>query len=78
MDGFIAYVRTFVPIAIGAVVTFLARQFDIVIDSESAQGAVLFVNAVVTGAYYALIKYAETRFPWIGWLIGYAKSPTYL
>ena len=38
---------------------------------------VVTVTGIITAAYYALAKWAEAKWPQVGWLLGYAKAPSY-
>lgn len=69
----IAVIRTFVPIAVGFGVNFLARFGFHVSDAN----VVAELSAGVPAAYYALIHKAEVRWPKFGWLLGYAAAPVY-
>ena len=69
----IAVIRTFVPIAVGFGVNFLARFGFHVSDAN----VVAELSAGVPAAYYALIHKAEARWPKFGWLLGYAATPVY-
>lgn len=73
---FTSLVRTWVPIGIGAVISYLAAK-GIVLGEDAADGAVTFVTAVCMGVYYAIVRYVELKAPQFGWLLGLAKTPGY-
>ena len=73
-DWIVSLIRTYVPLAVGVVVSWLARNNIVAIDGESA--AAVFTAAVV-GLYYAAARLLEKRWPKAGWLLGAAKSPSY-
>jgi hypothetical protein len=73
-DIFTSVVRTVVPVVVGLLLTLAAKaglDFD--------DGAVThIVTVAVTGVYYGVVRWAETNFGGqIGWLLGFAKKPTY-
>jgi hypothetical protein len=70
-----SFIRTFVPLIVGVLVSFAARHgFDI--DSDQAASALTAVFAFV---FYAVVRYLEThRNSAFGWLLGSAKQPTYV
>jgi hypothetical protein len=70
-------VRTWVPILIGTALSWLAVTHGIVVDPDIQNQAVAVVTALVIGAYYAIVRWIEVRFPQIGWLLGTAKQPGY-
>jgi hypothetical protein len=70
-DTIVSLIRTWVPVAVGTVIAFLAnRGFDI----ELNQNAVV---AIVIALYYALARAAEKQWPALGWLLGVPKEPAY-
>lgn len=72
-----SYVRTGVAIAVGTVLTFLAKKAHLVIDSQTSAGIVQADTAFVIGGYYLVVRFLETKVPAFGWLLGLAKLPTY-
>ncbi len=76
-DTVISLIRTWVPVVIGAVLTFLATKLGIVVDEDSKTNAILAATAVVTSAYYAVVRLLEKKFPWAGLLLGSRRAPAY-
>ena len=77
-DYVLSLIRTWVPVAVGAALTWLAMHFEIVLDPDtSAQAAAVLTAAVVAG-YYALVRALETRWPWFGKLLGRQVQPEYV
>jgi hypothetical protein len=70
-------IRTWVPIAIGVVVTWLQIALEYTVDPETSAMLISFVTGITIAAYYGLIRWLEGRFPQIGWLLGLAKAPGY-
>jgi len=78
MTNFItSLIRTQVPIAVGALLAWLTLKTGIVVDESSQAGLVQAFTAILTGLYYLVIRWLETRFPQIGWLLGVPKAPGY-
>jgi hypothetical protein len=72
MSDFItSLVRTYVPILIGYLVSL-----GILPSTLSDQATAAF-TALIIGVYYLLVRLLETRFPWLGWLLGSPKTPKY-
>lgn len=72
-DTVVSWIRTIVPAITGAVLTLLLKA-GISIDGDALNIVIL---GVVTGAWYALVRWLEARFPAIGWLLGVNKAPKY-
>jgi len=65
--------RTLVPVAVGYLLAQAARAgFDIPADQLAG-----VLEALITGAYYAVVRVAEQRFPAVGVLLGASKQPRY-
>jgi len=74
----ISIIRTYVPIGIGLVLTWVASSLRIVIDPSSQAGLVALCVAVLSAGYYFLARLLEKQFPWLGVLLGAAAKPTYV
>ena len=75
MNPFIAsLIRTIVPVAAGAVISWLAL-INLDIDAEGQTALSALLTAALTGAYYIVVRLIETKVPQVGWLLGLAKSP---
>lgn len=76
-DVVTGFIRTIVPMIVGWLVA-LAASFEITLDD----GTVASLNGLLTvlfGAlYYLIVRFAERRWPGIGWLLGSPKQPTYV
>jgi hypothetical protein len=64
-------VRTAVPSAVGAVVTYLTKLGAHLTPTEAA-----VVFPVATTAYYSAIRVLENRYPKLSWLLGALPQPT--
>ena len=75
-DALVSLIRTYVPIGVGAVLSWLLT-LGITVDDSAQAGLIAGITAVVTASYYALVRLAELRFPWLGVLLGTKRQPTY-
>jgi len=64
-------VRTWVPIAIGALISWG------VLPADLSESATLTFTGLITGAYYAVARLLEAKVPWVGYLLGSKKTPSY-
>lgn len=75
----IAQIRTWVPIIVGAAISWLVAQG--VLDEETASAAsnafVIGLTAVIQGVYYFTVRVLAERWAWVGYLLGYNKAPDY-
>lgn len=69
-------IRTYVPLGVGVLVTWLA-SFGIQIDSTASAALAAGIGAVVAAAFYALVRALEKRWPKLGGLLGVPKAPEY-
>lgn len=67
-------IRTLVPVAVGAVISWLAL-INLDIDPAGQAGLSSFLTALLTGGYYLLVRLVERHVPQVGWLLGLAKTP---
>jgi len=72
-DYITSLIRTVVPIAVGWLVATLA---NIGVDLDET-AAVTALTGLVISIYYALARWAESRWPQAGWLLGVPKPPVY-
>lgn len=81
-------IRTWVPVAVAAALTWAARRWGIVIDDRFSAPVMVWVTAGVIALYYLLARWLERRrgygLParaarWIGrWLLGgIIRQPVY-
>lgn len=76
-DWIISAIRTTVPVVVGSVAGWVAAKVGIVIDEQSQAGFVAGFTGVLIAGYYNLIRWAEQKWRWVGWLLGLAVNPTY-
>ena len=76
-DFLVSLIRTWVPIAVGFALTWIAAKLDIIVSEDtSAQVTALAVSAVIA-LYYLVARWLEQRVPWAGRLLGVSKEPSY-
>lgn len=69
-------IRTWVPLAVAWAVGWLAT-LGVTVDAGAQSALASGIGAVVAAAYYAVVRLAEKRWPWVGKFLGSAKQPTY-
>jgi hypothetical protein len=73
----IALIRTAVPAAIGTAIAYLVNA-GLEIDPETQQTLTTALVALSIAGYYALVTFLERKVnPAFGWLLGFAKAPSY-
>jgi hypothetical protein len=70
----ISIIRTYVPIIVGGLVSWLLTA-GIQLSADTQTGLIVALTGLITAAYYAGVRALETRFPAVGVLLGVAKSP---
>lgn len=76
-DLVVSWIRTAVPVAVGAVLAWLASVAGVVVSPNASAGLTAGITAVLAAVYYALVRLAEKRWPWVGVLLGAMRQPTY-
>ncbi|WP_025620137.1 hypothetical protein [Salinispora cortesiana] len=76
-DFLISVIRTAVPVAVGAMLAWLASKTGIVLDADSSATLTASAVALAIAVYYALARALETRWPWLGVLLGRRAKPVY-
>ena len=72
----LSLIRTYVPIAVGALVAWLLT-LGVTLDPASEAGLTVAGTGLLIATYYTLIRLLERRWPWVGILLGSAQAPTY-
>lgn len=67
-------IRTVVPVAVGQVVAWLAL-LNVELTDDAQTGLTAFLGGLITAVYYVLVRLAEQKLPWVGVLLGLAKTP---
>jgi hypothetical protein len=79
-DFVTSLIRTYVPIGVGAVLTWLATTLHVIVPDDASAGLTLFIGAVLTAVYYLLARAVEKAWPGLGKVLvglGIGKAPQY-
>ena len=78
-DFVIAQIRTYVPMAVGFLVTWLITAN--ILDPETSvavqTGLVSALTALLSGLYYFIVRLLAEKWPSVGVLLGVNKAPEY-
>lgn len=78
-DFVIAQIRTYVPMLVGMIVSWLAVQG--ILDEETSKTVIINMTALLTslfsGLYYFIVRLLAEWKPVFGVLLGYNKAPSY-
>ena len=74
----ISLIRTYVPIAVGSVISFLVVQYGFVIDESITGQLVAGLTGLLIAGYYLLARLLERKFPQLGFLLGTSAVPVYV
>jgi len=82
MDSyFVSLIRTWVPVGIGAALTWLASTLGIVLSDDTSVPLTVAAVGIVTAVYYAAARAVEKKWPGLGRILlalGLtSSSPTY-
>lgn len=76
-DKVTSYIRTFAPILVGALISWLATK-GFAIDGELQSSLIILTTALLQGLYYSVARLIGSRFPKTEkFLLGSSKTPTY-
>lgn len=75
-DLVVSFIRTYVPIAVGSLISFLATK-GLNVDAQAGQGLIVFMTGLLIAAYYGVVRLLEKRYPQFGILLGSVKKPEY-
>jgi hypothetical protein len=77
-DFLTSLLRTYVPIAVGALVSWLLT-LGVELDAETQAGLIVALTGLSQAAYYALVRAVEPHMPdWLTRIVlGSAKAPAY-
>lgn len=76
-DTMVSIIRTYVPIAVGFVLTWIGDALDIIIPDGADQQLIMGLTAVITAVYYGLVRMLERKWPWFGIFLGARAQPEY-
>lgn len=75
-DLITSLIRTYVPIAVGAAITWLATK-GLEVDENTKVQLVAGLTGLVSAAYYGLARFLEQKWSVAGLLLGSRKTPKY-
>lgn len=70
----ISFIRTIAPAIVGALGSWLVT-LGLDVGEEALASLTAFMFIAFTGIYYALVRLLEEKYPKLGILLGFAKSP---
>lgn len=76
-DSALAYIRTYVPYAVGLAVGWILLRLGLNLHGETESAIAAFGVAAVTNVYYVAVRFAEAKFPALGVLLGAPRTPIY-
>lgn len=75
-DLLVSLIRTWVPVAVGGLLSLLAAQ-GVEFDPTTEQGLIVGLTGLITAVYYFGARLLEQKWPSLGILLGSKKQPTY-
>lgn len=77
MSNFVtSLTRTYAPIIIGGLVSWLAT-LGLQLDSETTAALVIAFTGFIQALYYTVVRLLEKKWPKLGILLGKATTPDY-
>lgn len=73
----VSLIRTYVPIGVGLLATWVAAELEVIIDAETSASLSAVFVAIASAVYYTVARRLEAHFPQLGWLLGVANAPMY-
>jgi len=70
----ISLIRSNVAPLVGALATWLI-SLGLTVPEEAKQGLITFLFFFLSGIYYLVVRLLEEKYPQVGILLGYAKTP---
>lgn len=77
-DLVLSYIRTYVPVGVGAGLSWLAVKYAIVVPEDISTELTVALTGLVIAVYYSLVRALEKKWPAFGKLLGAAKKPVYV
>jgi len=79
MTNFVtSLIRTYTPILIGTILSFLAVKYGFVVEESIQAQLVAGLTGTVIAAYYLIARLLERKFPQFGVLLGSTQKPVYV
>lgn len=76
-DQFVSIIRTYVPLGVGALLTWLGVRFGVVVPEDASAALTAGLVALVSALYYTVARALEARWPWFGVFLGATRQPSY-
>jgi len=76
-DHIVSLIRTYVPLFVGGVLTWLGNEAGIILEGEASTTLTTGVTALVVAVYYTAARLLEKVHPAFGVLLGATKQPVY-
>lgn len=76
-DSIVAYIRTYVPLGVGAAIAWAITNFGLIVPAETSDTLVIGITGLVVAIYYAAATALAKVHPIFGWLLGNPATPTY-
>lgn len=76
-DKVLAYIRTYIPYAVGAVIAWLLATAHLDLRGAPEVALTAFAVALTTNLYYVVIRVLEDRLPVLGVFLGFPRAPEY-
>jgi hypothetical protein len=79
-DFVLSLIRTYIPLVVAGALTWIALALDLDLTEDITTGVTAFVVLAVTGFYYLIARFLETKWTWLSVLLGTppkTAAPTY-
>lgn len=76
-DKALAYIRTYVPYAVGAAIAWLIATFAVDLSGDFEVALIAFAVAIAQNVYYLIARLLERALPQFGVLLGIPSQPRY-
>jgi hypothetical protein len=73
----ISFIRTYVPIIVGSVLSWVAVNSGIIVSEDLKNEATVFFTALIIALYYGILHLLEQKWPAFGKLLGKEAIPVY-
>lgn len=78
MNSFVtSLIRTYVPIAVGALVSLLVTR-GINLDADTQAGLIVALTGILQAVYYFVARVLERKLPQFSFLLGSSAQPRYV
>lgn len=74
----VSLIRTWVPIGVGSLISFLVVNYGLVVDENLTAQLAAGLTGLIIAGYYLLARLLERKFPQLGVLLGSTQKPVYV